>query len=288
MSPVRPLLLPDTATAAGFDHVDPLSQWFLGGSTAAGATATGISDDDRYGLDVANSGSGGKALRATSGNGTYGVRVDNTGAFAVGGWQISGPLSVSGTAVFTGLVTMQAGLTVSTGTTTLGGAVTMANGLTVTTGASTFGGSVTMASTLLVSGTATALRFISTVTTGTAPFGVSSTTEVPNLNAQYLGGNTAGAFAVAAHTHGYLSLAGGTLSGGLNIATGGIVVAGGAVLDGAAQIAPNGGSTLAFFGATPQTLLTVSGARNNPEAALRDLLGQLENYGLINDTTTAS
>lgn len=244
MTAVRPLMLPDTTTMAGFDHLDPITQWFLGGIGTAGATATGISDDDRYGLDVANSGSGGKALRATSGNGTYGVRVDNTGAFAVGGWQISGPLSVSGTAVFTGLVTMQAGLTVSTGTTTLGGAVTMANGLTVTTGASTFGGSVTMASTLLVSGTATALRFVSTVTTGTAPFGVSSTTEVPNLNAQYLGGNTAGAFAMASHTHAYLSLSGGNLVGSLVVA-GSVVTTTGGLGDFDGSLSTNNDLTIA-------------------------------------------
>jgi len=41
----------------------------------------------------------------------------------------------------------------------------------------------------------TARRLISTIATGTAPFGVTSTTQVPNLNASFLGGLASGAFA---------------------------------------------------------------------------------------------
>jgi hypothetical protein len=47
----------------------------------------------------------------------------------------------------------------------------------------------------------TALRFTSDVATGTAPLTVASTTVVANLNASFLEGNAASAFALAAHTH---------------------------------------------------------------------------------------
>lgn len=43
---------------------------------------------------------------------------------------------------------------------------------------------------LVLSSTATATRFISNIATGTAPFGVTSTTNVPNLNASSLNGAT--------------------------------------------------------------------------------------------------
>lgn len=45
---------------------------------------------------------------------------------------------------------------------------------------------------------------------------------------------------------------------------------------------------LGFHGATPVSQQTVSGARDNPEAALANLLTALDALGLINDTTTAS
>ena len=41
----------------------------------------------------------------------------------------------------------------------------------------------------------------SSVATGTAPFSVTSTTMVTNLNAQMLGGKLASAFALAVHNH---------------------------------------------------------------------------------------
>lgn len=47
----------------------------------------------------------------------------------------------------------------------------------------------------------TALRFISDVATGTAPFTVASTTLVSNLNADLLDGNEASAFATSTHNH---------------------------------------------------------------------------------------
>jgi hypothetical protein len=50
-------------------------------------------------------------------------------------------------------------------------------------------------------GTLTANRIESTVANGTAPFITASATVVPNLNANYLQGNTAADFADAVHTH---------------------------------------------------------------------------------------
>jgi len=71
-------------------------------------------------------------------------------------------------------------------------------------------------------GFVTAKRLISTVATGTAPFGVTSTTVVPNLNASLLGGFAAGAFARLAAANSFTanqSITGnlgvtGTVSGG--------------------------------------------------------------------------
>lgn len=48
------------------------------------------------------------------------------------------------------------------------------------------------------------------------------------------------------------------------------------------------GSTLGFYNATAVSKPTVSGARNNPEAALADLIAELATLGLITDSTTAS
>jgi hypothetical protein len=53
----------------------------------------------------------------------------------------------------------------------------------------------------VTNGTLTASRIESTVANGTAPFITASATVVPNLNANYLQGNTAADFADAVHTH---------------------------------------------------------------------------------------
>lgn len=145
---VRPIMLPDTASVAGFEHLDPITMWFLGGSGTAGATATGISDDDRYGLDLQNAGSGGLSFRTTSGNGTYQLRVNNSGIALVGGMSVTGTttfyspvvlnstLSVTGAATFASAVVMQTTLTVT-------GGVVFQDSLVVT-GAASFNGDVTL------------------------------------------------------------------------------------------------------------------------------------------------
>jgi hypothetical protein len=55
----------------------------------------------------------------------------------------------------------------------------------------------------------------------------------------------------------------------------------------AVQLGMSGGK-VGFFATTPIALPTVSGARDDPEAALANLLTALSNLGLVNDTTTAS
>ena len=145
---VRPLLLPDTASVAGYDHLDPITQWFLGGSGTAGAEATGISDDDRYGLDLSNGGSGGKSFRTTSGNGTYQLRVDNSGVALVGGLNVTGtttfysPVVLNSTLSVTGAATFATGVVMQTSLTVTGGVVFQDS--LVVTGAASFNGDVTL------------------------------------------------------------------------------------------------------------------------------------------------
>ena len=54
------------------------------------------------------------------------------------------------------------------------------------------------------------------------------------------------------------------------------------------QILPNASTSLGFYGATPITKPSVSGARDDPEAALADLLNELATLGLIANSTTAT
>ena len=109
--PVVPTMLPDTASKAGYSELDPISQWFLGGSGTAGAQANGLNDDIRYGLDLQNVGSGGLGLRTTSGNNTYQFKNDNTGNTFVGGFNVTGastfssPVTLLSTLAVTGIAT---------------------------------------------------------------------------------------------------------------------------------------------------------------------------------------
>jgi len=196
--PTRPLRLPDTTAQAGYHELDPITQWHLGGVGTAGAEATGLDDDSRYGLDLLNVGSGGQALRATSGNGTHQVRVNNSGVSVFGGLSVTGgaltvagitstngfvvttgatvlggSLSVTGAATFSTAVTMGASLAV-TGPATFGSSASVTGTLTVT-GAATFSTAVTMNGTLNVTG-GTVLHS-SLVTSGPATFGTTVTIQ---------------------------------------------------------------------------------------------------------------
>ena len=89
------------------------------------------------------------------------------------------------------------------------GAILIGNGSAYNlTNTPTFTGRVLFNAGLVVSGIATATRFTSTQATGTAPFTVTSTTQVNNLNANFLGGTTRAALQLAisqARTLGYFS-----------------------------------------------------------------------------------
>lgn len=69
----------------------------------------------------------------------------------------------------------------------------------------------------------------STLAPGTAPFSVLSNTVVNNLNADKVDGQDASAFATSGHTHSYLPLTGGTLSGALTLSSGNLTLSTGGI-----------------------------------------------------------
>lgn len=90
-------------------------------------------------------------------------------------------------------------------------------------------GSPTVANVDEATAVITAERFVSSIGTGTAPFGVSSTTKVTNLNADLLDGLDSTGFALASHSHAASDITSGTLAvarGGTNIGsyTGGDII----------------------------------------------------------------
>jgi hypothetical protein len=94
------------------------------------------------------------------------------------------------TANHIGSVPISRGGTGQTGAPAIG-AILIGNGTVYNlTNTPTFTGTVTFNSGIAVTGVATATRFTSNVATGTAPFTVTSTTQVNNLNANLLGGTT--------------------------------------------------------------------------------------------------
>jgi hypothetical protein len=128
------------------------------------------------------------------------IFVEHGTAQAGSGWTVSN------------LTTPTLGTTAITFAQFTGGAsITAGSGLTLTgnslsvnasqTGITTVGTLGSLAVTGAISGSA----LTSTVTTGTAPLVVTSTTMVANLNADLLDGNQASAFALSSHTHGNIS-----------------------------------------------------------------------------------
>lgn len=73
-----------------------------------------------------------------------------------------------------------------------------------------------------------------------------------------------------------------TATVGPNSFTGTTTLQNTAVLNGALD---HNGTTVGFFSSTPITKPTVSGDRSDPEQALKDLLSELANLGLITDST---
>lgn len=207
---MRPVALPDTAATAGFDHLDPISQFFTGGNGAA-ATATGIDDDDRYGIDLKNSGSGGKTFRSVSGDGSKSFSLDNSGisfsggltvagglVVSTGGASIVGGLSVSGAATFTSTATFTGAVTFTSAATFMGAAnftgAASFYSTAVFTGAATFRTAVTMLSTLDVTGTGT---FQTTVTVQAGILNVNGPSNDQSLFLRYSA--SSGSFSLGAH-----------------------------------------------------------------------------------------
>lgn len=255
MTAPRPLALADTQAQAGFDHIDPITQYF-NGNTASAMLATGVLDDSHYGADHRNSGAGGFSFRAVSGDGTHEVHVDNTSVTVVGS-----------TAFASGIVSFAS-------------AVSVAGALTVT-GIGSFAAAVTGA------------NFVST-TTGGAAFVASNTTQCTNFNAQYVGGQTVGNLSLVGHTHAYLPTTGGTLSGtlvgaGITCSTlqvnTGATITNGLTVGGTISFTSSGGA-FGIFGSTPNTRQNITGSRGG-NAALASLLSGLANYGLVTDSTSA-
>jgi len=91
-------------------------------------------------------------------------------------------------------------------------------------GTGNFSGPVNFASGQTVSGSVSASQLISTVASGTPPLQVASTTLVPNLNANYLGGFAAGGFQPAGS---YASLGANTFTATQTISSGDLSVSNG-------------------------------------------------------------
>lgn len=106
--------------------------------------------------------------------------VRTVGSQTVNGNKIlAGNNTHSGTSTFTGTIT-SSGNNNFTGTTTFGG--------TINVNSENLTGSITGNGAIALNNTVTGTRLVSTVTTGTAPLTVASSTKVTDLNAEYLNG----------------------------------------------------------------------------------------------------
>lgn len=183
---------------------------------------------------VASSGGATPAISLASGYGD----TQNPYASKTANYFLAAPNGVAGAPTFRAIVaadipTLNQNTTGSSGSCT-GNAATATSATTATTATNQSGGTVA-ATTGSFSGQVT-----STVSTGTAPFSITSTTVVPNLNVDMLDGNHASAFYLATNPNGYTnntgtvtSVATGTgLSGGPITTTGTISLANTAVTAG--------------------------------------------------------
>jgi hypothetical protein len=296
MTAVRPLRLADTVSKAGFDELDPISQWFLGGSTAPGADATGISDDDRYGLDLLNVGSGGKSWRATSGNGLFQGKIDNSGTSFSGGLSITGPASfsshvaIAGSLSVTGAANFQSSIDV-TGVAFFRTDVTMFQGLSVSQ-------SMTVSGNLNISGSLTVTQTATFVTNVTMNQGL-TVSQSASVGGNLTVTGTATLKSTVVVNDWSLTVSGDDLvfqdDGGQEIfrlgdtsssehakVTGPMKVTGNITLEGTLD---HDGNQIGFFGSSPNSKPTVSGSRGG-NAALQDLCSELANLGLITDNTS--
>ena len=106
------------------------------------------------------------------------------------------------------------GFGMSAGSSTASGAVLNIQGGTVGKSIETFDETSTSRFSVSTYGIVVGRLFSSSVTTGTAPLIINSTTVCTNLNADLLDGSHASAFATSSHTHGMSSLTGDTFTAG--------------------------------------------------------------------------
>lgn len=305
MSSVLPVRLADATAVVGYDAVDPLHQWFLGGSTAPPALATGIDHDTQYGLDLQNVGTGGLSLRATSGDGTKSLKVDNTGV-AISGLSIAGSVTftnvvITGTLGVTGATTLRSTLVV-TGASTFGTGVTVGGALAVTgaaavggaltvTGVADFRTNVTIQQGLTVSQSATIVGNLavngSLTVTQTATF-VTNVTMNQGLTVSQsgsIGGNWAvGGNLTVTGTATFVTNV--TMNQGLAISQSGSV-GGNWTITGNLD---HDGSNIGFFGSAPSGKETITGVRTGTLAQLQTVVGNIlsafGNYGMLTNSTT--
>jgi hypothetical protein len=160
------------------------------------ATNAGGTTYGVYGMSVSSSGRGVYGLAFANSGTTYGVYGE---AGSPSGWGLYTPNR------------LYVGGNVGIGTTTPGARLEVAGSILTTA------------------------QYVSTVTTGTAPLFVVSTTRIGNLNADLLDGQHASAFAPASGSGAYVAKAGDTMSGTLNLPADGLVA-------GTSQLVLSGGN----------------------------------------------
>lgn len=182
-------------------------------SALTSIAGSGLAGSDLfYVVDVSATTSGSKSITFTEMLTVFQPYSANLSTLASG---VSGG-TLSLTAGGTGLAACATGdLLIGTGSNLLGRlAAGSSNNVLVVSG-----GLPAWTNALSVATVAASGQITSTVTTGTAPFVIASTTEVANLNAAKLQGNAASAFAAASHTHSADNITSGTAAGTIYVTT---------------------------------------------------------------------
>lgn len=188
----------------------------------AGQTAAPLRITSSAGTLLLSSGTNGQLISAlTTGTAPLSIAsttvVSNLNADKVDGYDASA-FSLSGhTHAFSDIgvgTTSGVGFGMSAGSSTASGAVLNIQAGSVGKAIESFDDTNTSRFSVSVTGIVTGRTYQSTATHGTQPLGISSTTACTNLNADFLDGSHASAFATSSHTHGMSSLTGDTFTAG--------------------------------------------------------------------------